>query len=475
MRQRAYSIDLLRGLAILGMVLSGQMLWNAGLPAWMFHAQVPPPDFTFDPGVAGITWVDLVFPFFLFSMGAAFPLALRRRIAEGRSHFSIASGVVVRWALLVLFAVALGNLRPAALGDALPAWGKACVQLAVWGLFCMLFVRSRRLSPSRNAYLHLAGAAGLIGLMLLSRYAFHAPASVQRHDVIILVLANMALFGTAVWWFTRDRLLLRLGILALVAALKLGSAVEGSWDAALWAWTPAAWLFRVDFLKYLCIIIPGTIAGDLLCRQLADASAQPAAAQPDPSRNGTEPSAPKPGSTAAGAVLALALVAINLWGLFSRQLVANLLATLVVGLVARRLLRRERPAGAIFGWGLFWLVLGLTLEALEGGIKKDYATLSYFFVTAGLASAVVAAAHTLLPEPGRGTRWLIRCGQNPMVAYTAAGFVIAPLLTLTHLSAPLARFAALTPWCGFWRGAAMTALVAAFTVLLTKRKILWRT
>lgn len=459
MPQRAYSIDLLRGVAILGMVLSGQMLWNAGLPAWMFHAQVPPPAFVFDPGVPGITWVDLVFPFFLFAMGAAFPLALRRRIAEGHSHLSISTGVAVRFVLLVLFAVALGNLRPAALGD-LPEWAKAAVQLAVWGLFCMLFIRSKRLSPSRNAYLHLAGAAGLVALMLAAHYGLGLPASIHRSDVIILVLANMALFGTAVWWFTRDNLLLRLGVLALIAALKIGAGVEGSWNAALWEWTPAPWLFRVEYLKYLCLIIPGTVAGDILARRMAAPAPAP---QPTPRR------------AKAGAVLALLLIAVNLWGLFTRELTANLVATGVLGFAALRLLRGEREAEAIFGWGLFWLLLGLALEATEGGIKKDYATLSYFFVTAGLASAVVAAAQTLLGEPGRGTRWLIRCGQNPMVAYTAAGFVIMPLVTLSHLSGPLARFAALTPWCGFWRGLIVTAAVAAFTSALTRRKILWRT
>lgn len=65
MEKRANTVDLLRGLAIVGMVLSGQILWHAELPAWLFHAQVPPPSFRFDPSVPGITWVDLVFPFFL--------------------------------------------------------------------------------------------------------------------------------------------------------------------------------------------------------------------------------------------------------------------------------------------------------------------------------------------------------------------------------------------------------------------------
>lgn len=135
MEKRAYAVDLLRGLAIVGMVLSGQILWHAELSAWLFHAQVPPPSFRFDPSVPGITWVDLVFPFFLFSMGAAFPLALRKRLEQrGESVALILTVVVRRWALLALFAVALANLRSGVTGT-LPGWGSSLLQLAGWGCF----------------------------------------------------------------------------------------------------------------------------------------------------------------------------------------------------------------------------------------------------------------------------------------------------------------------------------------------------
>ena len=80
---RVYSIDALRGLAIIGMVLCSAIGFNSGLPAWMFHAQTPPPTYEFNPSIAGLTWVDLVFPFFIFSMGAAFPFAMRRRLDSG--------------------------------------------------------------------------------------------------------------------------------------------------------------------------------------------------------------------------------------------------------------------------------------------------------------------------------------------------------------------------------------------------------
>lgn len=63
MMKRAYALDALRGYAILTMVLSATIAGSI-LPAWMYHAQTPPPDHVFDPNIAGLTWVDLVFPFF---------------------------------------------------------------------------------------------------------------------------------------------------------------------------------------------------------------------------------------------------------------------------------------------------------------------------------------------------------------------------------------------------------------------------
>ena len=249
MEKRAYTVDLLRGLAIVGMVLSGQILWHAELPAWLFHAQVPPPSFRFDPSVPGITWVDLVFPFFLFSMGAAFPLALRRRLEQrGESVALILTVVARRWALLALFAIALANLRSGVTGT-LPGWGSSLLQLAGWGCFCALFMRFGRLSDRQNRMVCLAGVAGIAALLAAARWIWGLPVSAERSDVIILVLANMALFGSLVWLYTRNNLLARLGVLALLAALRLGSGVEGSWNEALWNWSPAPWLFRFDYLN----------------------------------------------------------------------------------------------------------------------------------------------------------------------------------------------------------------------------------
>lgn len=84
---------MIRGIAIVGMVLCANIGFNSGLPAWMFHAQTPPPTYAFNPDVAGLTWVDLVFPFFLFPMGAAFPFAMRKRLEKGQSRWSVAGSL----------------------------------------------------------------------------------------------------------------------------------------------------------------------------------------------------------------------------------------------------------------------------------------------------------------------------------------------------------------------------------------------
>lgn len=466
MGTRADSIDLLRGLAIVGMVLSGQMLWHSDLPAWLFHAQVPPPDFRFDPSVAGITWVDLVFPFFLFSMGAAFPLALHRRLEQkGESVASVVWGIVQRWALLVFFAIALANLRPGILVP-LPAWGGAVVQLAAWGCFGLLFLRMEKFSAHRNRLMHAGGFAGLILLMCAAKWLGGAAVSIHNSDIIILVLANMALFGSLIWLFTRCNLQARLAILALLVAVRLGAQVDGSWNQTLWNWTPAAWLFRFDYLKYLCIIIPGTIAGECFLRRMQQGA-----------DGGRTPQIRRDTVTA---VLAALIVIENLWGLFTRHLTANLAASIVLGAALHALLRRDdSPTGQLhrqlIDWGMFWLLLGLCLEAFEGGIKKDHATLSYFFVTSGLASATLVWANTLMCSRGIRFGALVKCGRNSMVAYTAAGFLLMPLLVLTHTSQWLQWFSELHPWTGAARGVIVTAAVMGITVWCTNKRLFWRT
>ncbi len=117
MEKRADALDALRGFAIITMILSGSIPFSgpAALPGWMYHAQLPPPDHVFNPNLPGITWVDLVFPFFLFAMGAAFPFALRKRIEQGIPYWKLSLQAIQRGFLLVVFALFLQHSKPYAL------------------------------------------------------------------------------------------------------------------------------------------------------------------------------------------------------------------------------------------------------------------------------------------------------------------------------------------------------------------------
>lgn len=478
MNQRVTAIDLLRGLAIIGMVLSGQMLWNASLPAALFHAQLPPPTFAFNPTLAGITWVDLVFPFFLFAMGAALPFALRRREEQGAGTIGILRNSVHRWLWLAAFAIVLGNTRMGMLHDTKP-WIAALATLTVWCLFFILFVRVPGLDRRRNAVLNWCGMGLLIAAVLLYRPVFGVAISVGSSDVIILILANMALFGTLAWWFTRSNILLRACIVAAVVLLKLASAEEGSWCAWLWRQTPAQWLFRFEYLKYLCIVLPGTMAGDMIYahlhgkagKQTSATAAQPAGGELRRRRENI--------FSALFVLLLAAVVGVVMWGLFVREVAVTVVACAVLcaaaGAVLRGMRSPERPLyRRLLTATVVWLALGLLAEPLEGGIKKDPATISYFFVTSALAVCVVLIARIAEARFRLRLRPLEACGANPMLAYTASGYLLMPLVTLAGLAPALQRFAELTPWTGVLRGVILTAAVIVVTVIFTKKRIFWR-
>ncbi len=469
MNDRAYAIDALRGLAIIGMVFSGYIAWNADLPAWLFHAQVPPPAFTFDGSLPGITWVDLVFPFFLFAMGAAFPMALGRKLDRGIVPWRLAGAIGKRGVLLVFFAIALGNLRMGSLDAVLqnPALS-ALATWVVWGGFFALFVRMPQFSSRQNNLTNALGG-GVLGGMLVLYGVLDVPINAYQSDVIILILANVVVFGSFLWWLTRRQLLLRMVIVALLVALKIGGSVEGSWTAAVWNGSFAPWLFRTEYLQYLCIVLPGSVAGEQILRWL----------KRKPQMQATESEARW--RVYLAALCALGLIVVNLWGLYARHLTANFVMTLLLGVLTWWLLRNRRDETArllyrLFATGFFWLLLGLLFEPFEGGIKKDLATISYLFVTSGLASLTLLVATVLLEYLRVRPCVLAPCGQNPMIAYTVAGYVVMPLLSLLNVWVAI-------PWLWGASSCAMSigrsVIVVAATVLITlmftRRKIFWRT
>lgn len=94
-RARIESLDAFRGITITGMIMV-----NYGGAGYTFLEHQP-----WD----GLTLADLVFPFFIFSMGASIAMSTRKTIAKGRSITQVLAKVVRRALILMLLGLCLNS------------------------------------------------------------------------------------------------------------------------------------------------------------------------------------------------------------------------------------------------------------------------------------------------------------------------------------------------------------------------------
>ena len=563
-KPRAHALDALRGYAIITMVLSAMEAFSV-LPRWMYHAQVPPPDHVFDPTIYGITWVDIIFPFFLFSMGAAIPLSLGRQHAKGESIMKLTWKTVQRWVKLTFFAIFIIHAFPFMLGYE-QEWMCYAMPIFFFILLCLMFMPNPfGLSPYKARAITWSAYLVAVGFMLLQPYAGGAPFRLTDSDCIMLILANVSLTGSIIYLLTIGHPLRRLALLPFLVALFMAAHTANSWPALLihTSWLP--WLYLPAYQEYLLIIIPGTVAGEWIAQWLEKMKANDTSKGPVESyqkkseavfesgnkvkndekvvlenenkvRTRSEEMKDKENALALPvALLSLALIVVNVVLLFGRHLVANLVATMVLTALTAWLLRSRREAGTtgveaakqraasrdassqnaskrevsnreassqeaakqevynqkcssiqasptLHFWqrlssaGAYLLLLGLCLESYEGGIRKDDVTLSYLFVTCGLAFYALLLLTVVCDH--WHVRWLCAplemVGKNPMVAYVSASMVIIPVLILTQLY-PYIDALSSQPLTGFLKGVLLTALCMALTAWFTHKRWFWKT
>ncbi len=509
---RVAALDALRGLAILMMALSGWVPFgqtaddgpSGALPAWMYHAQQPPPDHAFDPTLPGLTWVDLVFPFFLFSMGAAMPLSMGRKLdrldAAGRAASSararIVGGILWRGALLLFFGVFIQHMNPwlnpvwagwpaiGLTGDS-AHWLTALLGML---LLTVVFARVPRHCPPWAAPLTtIIGLLLAAGFLATIRFPDDAGFSPFRLDIIIVLLAHVAVAGALLWWASRDNWLLRFAFVFAVAAIVIAAEAPG-WVRQVWHFWPRpmldtdaapatiAWLgwfkpplILVGYCKYLLVVLPGTFVGDVLAGRAPTNFKRPNADHP-----------PQRAAQAAAGLLAAVLVTLVTTGLQARWLPATTLIAFGVLTLAGITLRAAPTAVTaiqrqLFFWGATWLVIGLLFEPFEGGVKKDNPTMSYYFITSGLAVFTLIMFDALRTAWGHGPfqRLLEANGRNPLLAYAGIRGLVPPLMGLTGAYAWL-NATDLTPWTRAAIAALQVLLLAGIVAFLTRRSITLR-
>lgn len=466
MPKRADALDALRGLAILAMVFSGVIPFGGALPAWMYHAQVPPPNHTFNPNLPGLTWVDLVFPLFLFALGAAIPLAQFRYLATGKTRLQLIFSLLKRGFLLGVFAIFLQHVRPYTLNPN-PSDRTWCIALAG---FAILFLMYTRWLPSRSKtlqrWLTFAGwCAGLI-LIAVLRYPDGSGFSLDRSDIILIVLTNMIVFGGVIWIFTSDRPQFRLGFLAILLALRLSSTTDG-WVASLWSESPISWIFQFDYLKYLFIVLPGTMVGDLLVLWRKESKDDHFYWH----RN----------QYLMLSVLLVSAIGLLLVGLQARLVWQTTIAVVILLSLGSRFVQNpqistEKLIATLYRWGLYLTIVGLCFEPYEGGIKKDSATWSYFFITTGVSILILILFTIAIDYFSLGSKLqlLIDTGKNPMIAYVGFGNFILPLINLIGIQDTIAEMHLSVVW-KVVLAIVYTIILAILVSRITRLNLFWKT
>jgi heparan-alpha-glucosaminide N-acetyltransferase len=97
---RVASIDIFRGLTMTLMIFVNELAEVKGLPWWNYHAPAK---------INVMTYVDMVFPAFLFILGMTIPIALEHRLRKNNSTPQLWLHIILRTVALVVLGLILAN------------------------------------------------------------------------------------------------------------------------------------------------------------------------------------------------------------------------------------------------------------------------------------------------------------------------------------------------------------------------------
>ncbi|MEA5006739.1 MAG: DUF5009 domain-containing protein [Rikenellaceae bacterium] len=456
--KRYLSLDLLRGLSIFGMVFSAIIPFGV-LPAWMYHIQNPPPSHAFNPLVSGISWVDLVFPIFIFCMGAAIPIAGKRRVQNGTKAYVLE--VFERFLMLWLFSYLYVLLNFSQAEGWLPHLFTIAGYLALFPLLVVI-----RNDFKQKILVRFAGVAMVSALIIMGSILFKEEISIHRGGIIIFLLAFLYLFGALIWYFTRENLKARAGIF-FVILLFFALTVPFDLQPKLYAIKEIRWFVNLEYFYFLLILIPATYIGDILQRRLASPEGY------EPMKDAVKPLLVV---TLCGIVVIWEMVA-----LYNGWLAANFIVSIVLGGLLLLSVKKYMP--------IYWqivlpavvlLMAGLISLLVEGSITKSPCTASYCFITTSISILLLVIIDYKVqfkkyPGIGLVMRIFAGAGSNPLMSYITFGNLVMPFMQLTGLIMVYqAAYPEGYPWIGVVRACLAVLLTMSLVALMSEKKIFWR-
>lgn len=192
--QRVFSIDVMRGFTIFVMIFVNELAGVSGLPGWMKHAEAD---------ADAMTFVDVVFPGFLFIVGMSIPFAITRRLEKGDGPAQLASHILSRTIGLLILGVFMvnsdGGYNEATMGISIHLW-------ALLFYFCVILVWNQHAIDNAKitSLIRIAGVIGLITLALIYRGGESGDEYMTPQWWGILGLIGWAyLFSTGIYFITR--------------------------------------------------------------------------------------------------------------------------------------------------------------------------------------------------------------------------------------------------------------------------------
>lgn len=153
--RRILSIDVFRGMTIFTMVFVNELAGVSDIPRWMKH---------FPADVDGMTFVDLVFPAFLFIVGMSIPFAIQARLNKGDSIQEVLKHIGLRSLALIVIGVFMVNAESGYQADAM------VIPISLWTLLmfgCVLLIWSHYSNRLPPLVIHGGKALGVLGLLVL--------------------------------------------------------------------------------------------------------------------------------------------------------------------------------------------------------------------------------------------------------------------------------------------------------------------
>jgi predicted acyltransferase len=459
--KRAFALDALRGLFLISMTF-GFTIASQDLPAWMYHRQLGPTDTPVN--IAGISWRDLAYASFLFTMAAALPLTLSRKIAKGEPELAIIFAAVKRWAMLLVYGLLVAHGNTYFIGYTNTGRVLALIAFTIMG---MIFTRPRKdWNQERWDQIKKGGWLLAAAFLFLSPLAYGKTFTFTRIDDIMVDLAFASGVGMVLWYFTRNNIPVRVAALAAAVGLYIVAKFSGGFQD-WWYSSPAPWAFQPSRLSLLTVVVPGTIAGDMILRWMNTPSADEQQRSWSAGRLGLI-------TALCCAITPLVTVALyNRWVTFAQVASA---ALVVAGFFLTRnpSTPTEQMVRRLYLWASLWLLLGLAIEPTEGGIKKEPETLTYFFTVTGTTSMLLVAM-TAITDALKKARWvnlLIDIGHNPLLCYVTFTVLINSAL---ELSPWMRDFMTATPAQSLTRSVASLVITIAIVRYVSRQRIYWRT